>query len=298
MRSGMAGTGQPRVGAPTDHRTPSVSADGTAGKATGQPTRFTSVSSQRVNEGGADSRVAATEQNHISMTQGGQPRGASAPTAAEHRQGAADRRQPMSPPGQGTAAKQGPGTTRFTSRQTEKAHATETVASMTHTASKAASAAQAPSAASAPAAASARPAAVNTQAGSTTSRSDSTRPGSDRVRHSRNAPSSGGTGLSSERTPSTARQERPSAGTHSASKAASTAPRPGTAGTAARTDRVTQTRQTAQNQAAASKSTPTATGTIGGRRPSSITPARQEQRRSDDRKSGRRPRNGGVKDGK
>ncbi len=296
MRSGTAGTGQPRTGAPTDHRAPSAPADGMAGKAPVQPTRFTSVSSQRVNEGDADSRVAAAEQNHISMAQGGQSRGASAPTAVEHRQASADRRQPMSPPGQGTAVKQGPAATRFTSRQTEKTHASE-ISTTTQTASKVAPAVQPSSAAPAPTAA-ARPAAASTQAGSTTQHTDSTRQGSDRIRHSRNAPVSGGTGSSSEHPSSTARQERPHPGTRPASKAASPVPRPGTAGTATRTEKVTQTRQTAQNQAAASKSTPTATGTTGGRRPSSITPARQEQRRSDGRESGRRPRNGGVKDGK
>ena len=82
------------------------------------------------------------------------------------------------------------------------------------------------------------------------------------------------------------------------STAAGPAARSGTAGTGAREDKVAQTRQTAQKQASASKSTPTATGMSGGRRPSSGTPARQEQRSPDERKSRRKPGNGRMKDGK
>lgn len=52
---------------------------GVAGKAPAQPARFISVSSQQVNEGSADSRITAAEQNHISMSRSAQSRGAALP---------------------------------------------------------------------------------------------------------------------------------------------------------------------------------------------------------------------------
>ena len=104
MRSGTAGTGQPRAASPAEHG----GSSGTAGA-----TRFTAVSSQRVNEGGADSRVTAAEQNHISMAQGGQPE-------APRRNGAS-----RPPPGQGASAKQSPGAMRFTSRPADPARTVE-----------------------------------------------------------------------------------------------------------------------------------------------------------------------------
>lgn len=287
MHSGTAGTGQPGAASPAGHKAPHGSAVGTAGKAPDQPTRFTSVSSQKVQEGGADSRVTASEQNNITMAQGAQTGGTAAP----------ERRQSVPP--QGPTARQTPTATRFTARQPETAHTSETSQASTRSSPKAAPTTQTPSAASAPVSVSTRPMAGNTQAGSTAQRPDSMRQASGRVRHSRNGPPSGSTtGQSGGHPPSTARQEQPSASTHPVSKAASPVTRPGTAGMAARTEKAAQTRQTAQKQASASKSVSTATGTTGGRRPSSPTPARQEQRRSDNRKSSRREGNGGVKDGK
>ena len=278
MRSGTAGTGRPRPGAPAGHRDPA----GTAGKSPAQPTRFTAVSSQQVNEGGADSRVTAAEQNHISMPQGGQTRGV--PT--EHR-------PPAPPPGQAAPAKQGPGATRFTSRQTDSVHTAERSATEARAPSDPGAAAQA-AATGVPI----RPAPAGTRAAGGVPRAGAVGAGSDETRHSRNAPRSGSGGSPGGTPPVTVRQERPTASTHSSSKAGSPAPRPGTAGTGARAERAAQTRQTAQKQASASKSTPTATGVSGGRRPSSSTPAQQEQRRPDDRKRGRRPGKGGLTDGK
>lgn len=271
MRSGTAGTGQPRAGVPSEHG----GSSGTTGS-----TRFTAVSSQRINEGGADSRVTAAEQNHISMAQGGQPRGA-----------AAERRQPPPPPGQGASAKQSPGATRFTSRPADTAHIAERGAAAAQGASKAGGSTQVSIPASPGKGASAD---MQTMGGASHTGTAGT--GSGQSRHSRNAPRSGGS--TSGSAPATAWQERPATSTHPASKAAGPAARPGTAGTGAREDRAAQTRQTAQKQASASKSTPTATGMSGGRRPSSGTPARQERRRPDERKSGRKPGNGGIKDGK
>ena len=271
MRTGTAGTGQPRAGVPSEHG----GSSGTTGS-----TRFTAVSSQQVNEGGADSRVTAAEQNHISMAQGGQPRGV-----------AADRRQPAPPPGQGASAKQGPGLTRFTSRPADTAHIAERGAAAAQGASKAGGSAQVSTPVSPGKGASAD---MQTMGGA--SHTGTAGPGSGQSRHSRNAPRSGGS--TSGFAPATARQERPTISTHPASRAAGPAARPGTAGTGARGDKAAQTRQTAQKQASASKSTPTATGMSGGRRPSSGAPARQERQRPDDRKSRRKPGNGGIKDGK
>lgn len=271
MRSGTAGTGQPRAGVPSEHG----GSSGTTGS-----TRFTAVSSQRINEGGADSRVTAAEQNHISMAQGGQPRGA-----------AAERRQPPPPPGQGASAKQSPGATRFTSRPADTAHIAERGAAAAQGASKAGGSTQVSIPASPGKGASAD---MQTMGGASHTGTAGT--GSGQSRHSRNAPRSGGS--TSGSAPATARQERPTISTHPASKAAGPAARPGTAGTGARGDKAAQTRQTAQKQASASKSTPTATGMSGGRRPSSGAPARQERQRPDDRKSRRKPGNGGIKDGK
>lgn len=271
MRSGTAGTGQPRAGVPSEHG----GSSGTTGS-----TRFTAVSSQRINEGGADSRVTAAEQNHISMAQGGQPRGA-----------AAERRQPPPPPGQGASAKQSPGATRFTSRPADTAHIAERGAAAAQGASKAGGSTQVSIPASPGKGASAD---MQTMGGASHTGTAGT--GSGQSRHSRNAPRSGGS--TSGSAPATARQERPTISTHPASRAAGPAARPGTAGTGARGDKAAQTRQTAQKQASASKSTPTATGMSGGRRPSSGAPARQERQRPDDRKSRRKPGNGGIKDGK
>ena len=271
MRSGTAGTGRFGTGAPADHG----GSSGTAGA-----TRFTAVSSQRINEGGADSRVTAAEQNHISMAQGGQPRGA-----------AAERRQPPPPPGQGASAKQSPGATRFTSRPADTAHIAERGAAAAQGASKAGGSTQVSIPASPGKGASAD---MQTMGGASHTGTAGT--GSGQSRHSRNAPRSGGS--TSGSAPATARQERPTISTHPASRAAGPAARPGTAGTGARGDKAAQTRQTAQKQASASKSTPTATGMSGGRRPSSGAPAQQERQRPDDRKSRRKPGNGGIKDGK
>lgn len=273
MRSGTTGTGQPRAGVPLDH-------GGTSD--TAASTRFTAVSTQQVNEGGADSRVTATEQNHISMAQGGQPRSA-----------AAERRQPATPPGQGASAKQGPGATRFTSRPADTAHVAERTAPAAQGTSKAGGSAQVSSSVLP-----GKPASTDSQTVSGASHTGAAGPGSGQSRHSRNAPRSGSSGSTSGFAPATARQERPTSSTHLASKAAGPAARPGTAGTGARGDKAAQTRQTAQKQASASKSTPTATGMSGGRRPSSGAPARQERQRPDDRKSRRKPGNGGIKDGK
>ena len=275
IRSGMAGTGRPKTDAPRGF-------SGTAGKVSTGPVRLTALSSQRVNEGGADSRVMSAEQNQITMAQGGQSRGA-----------AAERRQPPPPSGQGASAKQSPGATRFTSRPADSAHTAERAAATAQGSPNAVGSAPSP-----PSASPGKQAPAGTQTVSGVSHAGTVGPGSSQARHSRNAPRSGSVGSTSGSTPATARQERPAAGTHPASKAAGPAAHSGTAGTGAREDKVAQTRQTAQKQASASKSTPTATGMSGGRRPSSGTPARQEQRRPDDRKSGRKPGNGGMKDGK
>lgn len=277
MHSCAAGTGQPRADTPADHRAPS----GTAGKAPAQPARFTAVSSQRVNEGGADSRIAATEQAHISVKQGRQTRGA----AAEHRQSA-------SPTGQGASAKQSPGATRFTSRPADPTRAAERT-----TVAAAPSAKAGASARTSTAALPVRPVPAGTQTVGGVPRAGAAGAASDQTRHSRNAPHSGG-GHPDRSPPSPARQERPAASTHPASKVGGPAPHSGTAGTGARRDKPAQTRQTAQKQAPASKPTPTATVTSGGRRPSSGTSAQQEQRRTDERRRGSKPRNGGIRDGK
>lgn len=277
MRPGAAGTGQPRADTPADHRAPS----GAAGKAPAQPARFTAVSSQRVNEGGADSRIAATEQAHISVKQGRQTRGA----AAEHR-------QPASPTGQGASAKQSPGATRFTSRPADPTRAAERT-----TAAAAPSAKAGASARASTAALPVRPVPAGTQTVGGAPRAGAAGAASDQTRQSRNAPRSG-SGHPDRSPPSPARQERPAAITHPASRVGGPAPHSGMAGTGARRDKPAQTRQTAQKQAPASKPTPTATGTGGGRRPSSGTPAQQEQRRTDDRRRGSKPRNGGIRDGK
>lgn len=273
MRSGTAGTGRFGTGAPADHG----GSSGTAGA-----TRFTAVSSQRVNEGGADSRVTAAEQNHISMAQGVQPRGATA-----------ERRQPIPPSGQGASTEQSPGAMRFTSRPADSAPTSERAATATQGAPKAVGSAQAP-----PPASPGRPVPAGTQTVSGISHAGTVEPGPGQSRHSRNAPRSGRAGSTSGSAPATARQERPAASTHPASKAAGPAARPGTAGTSTRREKAARTSQTAREQASASRSTPTATGTSGGRRPSSGASARQERRRVDDRKSGRKAGNGGIKDGK
>ena len=277
MHSCAAGTGQPRADTPADHRAPS----GTAGKAPAQPARFTAVSSQRVNEGGADSRIAATEQAHISVKQGRQTRGA----AAEHRQSA-------SPTGQGASAKQSPGATRFTSRPADPTRAAERTTAAAAPSAKAGTSARASTAVSP-----VRPVPAGTQTVGGAPRAGAAGAASDQTRHSRNAPHSGG-GHPDRSPPSPARQERPAASTHPASKVGGPAPHSGTAGTGARRDKPAQTRQTAQKQAPASKPTPTATVTSGGRRPSSGTSAQQEQRRTDERRRGSKPRNGGIRDGK
>ncbi len=265
MRSGTAGTGTPAAGAPTGRRSLSAPAAGTAGKQPPQSTRFSVISSQKVNEGDTDSHAAAAEQNHIDMGRTSRQPGSQPP-----------RRQPAISPGQGASAKQGPAPTRFTSRPVGKLRG-EPVPSK---------------------ASPAKQTGANTAPTGTAAGSGSVRLGSDGARHGRNVtPSGGGTGHPSERMPSPARQEGPASVTPAAAKAASPVPRPGTAGTGARTGKAARARQTARDQLAVSKSSPTTRGTATGRRPSSGTPARQEQRRSDYRKSSRRPKDRGVEDG-
>ena len=270
-RSGTAGSGQPGPGAPPGHS----DSPGIADKAPAQSARFTAVSSRQVNEGAADSRMSAAEQNQISIGQPGS-------VSAEHR-------PLMPPPGQGTPVNQSPGATRFTDRPADLAHTAERAAAVAQESSKVGGLVQASPGKQGP---------VGTQTVGGVSHAGTAGPGSGQLQHSSNAPRSGSSGSFGGSSPATARQERPAASTHPASKAADPAARPGTAGKGARAERVAQTRQTAQKQASASKSTPTATSTSGGRRPSSSTPARQKRRRPDDRKSGRKPRNGGMKDGK
>ena len=110
-RSGAAGTGRYGDGRAGKRRDPSVKRDGTAGNAPAQLTRFTAVSSQQVHEGGANSRVTAAEENHISIPRGRQSEGSTA-----------DRRQPAAPRSHDASAKQGGGASRITSRQTDAAH--------------------------------------------------------------------------------------------------------------------------------------------------------------------------------
>lgn len=278
MRSGAAGTGQPGIGTPADYHGSPDWATGTAGNAPAQPTRFTAVSMQQVNEGGADSRMMAAEQNQIFMAAGGQARGAARSSGL-----------PAAPPRQASDTKQGPGTTRFTARQTETAHSIEkSTASSARAAAKAVSALQS----AAPAAASKEPAAIHPQG---TGRVLYT---GGAVRYGRNDLPSEHAGRPGEHSPRTAQQERSAIGASQMAKAASPVSRPGTAGMAARTEQVTQTRQTAQKKASASKSTPSTGGTAGGRRPSSGAPARQERRRADGRSGDQTPRNGGVTGGK
>ncbi len=266
IRSGMAGTGRPKTDALRGF-------SGTAEKATTGPVRLTALSSQQVNEGGADSRVVATEQNRITIPQGGQPKSA-----------APDRRSPASPHGQGS--------TRFTRRHTGSVHTNESSAAVRR-GQKVESPAQVRSASP-----SGGDVSLGGQGMTGTRRADPSGPASDPIRHSRNTLRTGSSSRSSDLPHVTARQERPSTGTHPASKVTGPAVRPGTAGTGTRQEKTERTRQTARKQASASKSTSTATGMSRGRRPSSGTPARQEQRRPDERKSGRKPGNGGIKDGK
>ena len=257
MRSGTAGAGQPGSDTPLDYRGTFGPAPGTAGKTPAQPAHFTSVSSQRVNECSADSRVMTAEQNQLSVAPGGQ-----ALTAAR----AAG--LPVAPTRQTADAKQGPGITRFSARQIERTHSIEKSAmSSVQEAAKAASALQTAT----PAAVSKGPAAVRQGTG-TTLYSGGT------VRHGRNNLPSEHAGRSGEHLPRTVQQERPAVGASQMAKAASPVSRPGTAGMAARTEKVTQTRQTAQKKASASKSVPSTEGTVGSRRPSSGAPARQERR--------------------
>ena len=273
MRSSAARAGQPRAGVSVDHS----GSSGTAGS-----TRFTAVSSQRVNEGGADSRVTAAEQNHITIAQSGQLRGA-----------AAECRQPVPPPGQGASAKQSPRATRFTSRPADTAHIAERSAAVARGFSRDGGPVQV-----SPPASPGTPAPADIQTVSGASHIGSAAPGSGQSRHSRNVPHSGSGGSTSASAPVAARQEWPASSTRPASKAAGPAARPGTAGTGARGEKAAQTRQTAQRQTSASKSTPTATVMSGGKRPSSGAPVRQERQRPDDWKSGRKQGSGGIKDGK
>ena len=87
-------------------------------------------------------------------------------------------------------------------------------------------------------------------------------------------------------------------GTRAAPRAASPATRTGMAGMASLTDKGGQARQTSRNQAAGSKSTPTGTGALGGKKTASTATAQQLKGRSSTRRNDRRPRNGGAKDGK
>ena len=271
MRSGTAGTGHPRAGVSIDHS----GSSGVAGS-----TRFTAVSSPRVNEGGADSRVTAAEQNHITMAQGGQPRSVS----AEHH-------QPVPPPGQTPSAKLSPSAMRFTSRPADTTHVAERSVATNQGSSKVGGHSQV-----SPPASPGKSALAVIQTANGTSHTGSTGPGFGQSRHSRNTLRSGKGGPTSDSAPATARQERPVVSTYPASKATGPAVRPGTAGTGTRREKAARTSQTAREQASAFRSTPTATGTSGGRRPSSSAPARQEWRRADDRKSGHKPGNGGMKD--
>ena len=278
MRSGAAGTGQPRADTPADHRAPS----GTAGKAPAQPARFTAVFSQRVNEGGADSRIAATEQAHISVKQGRQTRGA----AAEHR-------QPASPTGQGASAKQSPGATRFTSRPADPTRAAERTTAAAAPSAKAGTSARASTAVSP-----VRPVPAGTQTVGGAPRAGAAGAASDQTRHSRNAPRPG-SGHPDMSPPSPARQEtaygKYTPGIQSGRSGA--APRHGRNRREEGQAGAKPGRQPRSRRPPPSRRQPLPSR-VGGRRPSSGTPAQQEQRRTDERRRGSKPRNGGMKDGK
>lgn len=280
MRIGVAGTGSPKSGV-TGLRTGVVSGDGAAGTAPAQSSRFTSVTTQRVSGGRVDSRVTASEQNSISVGQPGQAR--SGPGAAEQSKHT-ERRQ--SPAAQGKSAAAGaPGVTRYTSRPdapparsgaVAAAPSGQSAASITTTGAKTAPARPTPGAA--------------VPAGEV-------RQTSGGERHGRNGRQTGSGSYTEGHTP-TARQERPVSGTRAAPRAASPATRTGMAGMASLTDKGGQARQTSRNQAAGSKSTPTGTGALGGKKTASTATAQQLKGRSSTRRNDRRPRNGGAKDGK
>ncbi|MGM9603698.1 MAG: conjugal transfer protein TrbL family protein, partial [Faecousia sp.] len=116
MRTDTAGTGTPRPGpgTVTRHDGPATAA-GTAGTAPTPPSRFTAVTTQRVNEGDANSRVTASEQNNVSVGQPGQSQRA----ATDRQHSVKGQRQPPNPTGQGST-KPDSTVTRYTSRKIEK----------------------------------------------------------------------------------------------------------------------------------------------------------------------------------
>lgn len=279
MRAGVAGTGSPKSGV-TGIRTGAVSGDGTAGTAPAQSSRFTSVTTQRVSGGRVDSRVTASEQNTVSVGQPGQAR--SGPGTADQSKHP-ERHQP--PAAQGKSVAMGtPGATRYTSR-----------ADAPPTRSGAATAPSGQgSAFTTTTGAKTAPARPNSGAAAPAGEVRQTSGGE---RHGRNGRQTG-VGLYTEGRTPTARQERPLSGASAAPRAASPATRAGMAGTASLTDKGGQARQTARNQAAGSKSTPTGTGASGGKKTASTATAQQLKGRSGTQRNDRRPRNGGSKDGK
>lgn len=279
MRAGVAGTGSPKSGV-TGIRTGAVSGDGTAGTAPAQSSRFTSVTTQRVSGGRVDSRVTASEQNTVSVGQPGQAR--SGPGTADQSKHP-ERHQP--PAAQGKSVAMGtPGATRYTSRAD---------APPTRSGAAAAPSGQG-SAFTTTTGAKTAPARPNSGAAAPAGEVRQTSGGE---RHGRNGRQTGVGSYTEGRTP-TARQERPLSGASAAPRAASPATRAGMAGTASLTDKGGQARQTARNQAAGSKSTPTGTGASGGKKTASTATAQQLKGRSGTQRNDRRPRNGGAKDGK
>ena len=279
MRAGVAGTGSPKSGV-TGIRTGAVSGDGTAGTAPAQSSRFTSVTTQRVSGGRVDSRVTASEQNTVSVGQPGQAR--SGPGTADQSKHS-ERHQP--PAAQGKSVAMGtPGATRYTSRADAPPTRSGAAAAPSGQGSALTTTAGAKTASARPNPGTAAPAGEVRQT-------------SGGERHGRNGRQTGSGSYTEGRTP-TARQERPLSGASAAPRAASPATRAGMAGTASLTDKGEQARQTARNQAAGSKSTPTGTGASGGKKTASTATAQQLKGRSGTQRNDRRPRNGGAKDGK
>lgn len=281
VQSHTAAAGKSRT--PDAERTPDAAAGmraGVAGTAPAQSSRFTSVTTQRVSGGRVDSRVTATEQNTVSVGQPGQAR--SGPGTADQPKHP-ERHQP--PAAQGKSVAMGTlGATRYTSRAD---------APPTRSGAAAAPSGQS-SAFTTTTGAKTAPARPNSGAAAPAGEVRQTSGGE---RHGRNGRQTGGGSYTEGRT-TTARQERPMSGASAAPRAASPATRAGMAGTASLTDKGGQARQTARNQAAGSKSTPTGTGASGGKKTASTATAQQLKGRFGTQRNDRRPRNGGAKDGK
>ena len=284
MRSATAGSRSAMVGTAAGRgQSPAA---GMAEKAPAQPARFTAVSSQQVNEGSADSRITAAEQNHIAMSRGAQSRGAALPGGQ------------ATVPSERGGVNRDLGTTRFTRRQTQAAPAFEKSAA---TGSKSSVPQTAPAsereASSVPASTTREAGTVYPQPGRAVPPIGGAVMGPSAARHGRNG-LNGDTDRHGGRPLRSAQQVRPPSRAGQTAKAPDPPLRSGTAGMGVRTKTAARAEETGKKQVSASKSTPSAVGTTGGRRPSSGTPARQERRSLDSRGNVRWPKNGGVKDGK